>query len=90
MYLGITPARSGSKRIKNKNIKYFFVHLIIRYSIYQARLSKFFKEIIVSTDSVRIKKIALGYGANLPFLRSKKLADDYTPLNKVSKNLIKK
>jgi N-acylneuraminate cytidylyltransferase len=61
MYLAIIPARSGSKRIKNKNIKYFFGYPIIRYSIYQARLSKLFKEIIVSTDSVRIKKIALSF-----------------------------
>ena len=90
MYLAIIPARSGSKRIKNKNIKYFFGYPIIRYSIYQAQQSRLFKEIIVSTDSIKIKKIALRYGANVPFLRSKKLADDYAPLNKVLLNVVKK
>ena len=90
MYLAIIPARSGSKRIKNKNIKYFFGYPIIRYSIYQAQQSRLFKEIIVSTDSVKIKKIALRYGANVPFLRSKKLADDYAPINKVLLNVVKK
>ena len=56
MYLAIMRARLASKRIKNKNIKYFFVYPIIRYLIYHTRLSKLFKEIIVSTDSIRIKK----------------------------------
>lgn len=90
MYLAVIPARSGSKRLKNKNIKNFFGYPIIRYSIYQARQSKLFKEIIISTDSIRIKNVALKYGASVPFLRSKKLSDDYTPIYKVLLDVIKK
>ena len=90
MYLAIIPARSGSKRIKNKNIKIFFGYPIIRYSIHQALLSRMFKKIIVSTDSNRIKKIALKYGASVPFLRTKHLSSDYTPIYKVLLNVLKK
>ena len=90
MYLCIIPARSGSKRIKNKNIKKFLGYPIIRYPINTAKQSKLFKRIIVSTDSNKIKKIALKYGALVPFLRSKKLSDDFTPLVKVLLNTLKK
>jgi|688.fasta_scaffold326493_1 N-acylneuraminate cytidylyltransferase len=86
--IAIIPARSGSKRIKNKNIKFFFGHPIIKYPIYEAKLTKLFKEIIVSTDSLKIKKIALKYGASVPFLRSKNLSDDLTPIYKVLLNTL--
>jgi len=90
MYLAIIPARSGSKRIKNKNIKIFYGYPIIRYSIHQALRSRLFKKIIVSTDSNRIKKIAIKYGASVPFLRNKNLSGDYTPIYKVLLNVLKK
>jgi pseudaminic acid cytidylyltransferase len=88
MYLAIIPARSGSKRIKNKNIKSFFGYPIIRYPIRQAVLSKLFKKIIVSTDSKKIKRISIKYGASVPFLRSKSLSNDFTPIAKVLFNVI--
>jgi N-acylneuraminate cytidylyltransferase len=88
MYLAIIPARSGSKRVKNKNIKLFFGYPIIKYPIYQAKLTKLFKEIIVSTDSLIIKKIVLKYGVSVPFLRSKSLSGDFTPLYKVLLNTL--
>ena len=90
MYLAIIPARSGSKRLKNKNIKLFFGYPLIRYSIHQASLSKLFKEIIVSTDSNKIKKIAIKYGASVPFLRQDSLSRDYTPVYKVLINTLQK
>jgi N-acylneuraminate cytidylyltransferase len=88
MYLAIIPARSGSKRIKNKNIKYFFGYPIIKYSISAALSSKLFKEVFVSTDSKKIKKISEKYGAKVPFLRSKRLSGDFVPIYKVLLNLI--
>ena len=42
--LAIIPARSGSKRIKNKNIKIFHNKPIISYSIKTALKSKLFKK----------------------------------------------
>jgi pseudaminic acid cytidylyltransferase len=74
----VIPARSGSKRIKNKNILNFFGKPLIYYSINAAKKSKVFSRIIVSTDSEKIKKIALKYGAEVPYLRNKKLSNDKT------------
>ena len=67
MNIAIIPARSGSKRIKNKNIKLFCGKPIIYYSINEAKKSKIFQKIIVSTDSEKIKKISEKYGAEVPF-----------------------
>tara|TARA_B000000475_G_C15999911_1_gene448508 strand:+ start:1732 stop:2412 length:681 start_codon:yes stop_codon:yes gene_type:complete len=79
----IIPARSNSKRIKNKNIKSFLGKPIIYYAINTAIKSKIFKEIVVSTDSKKIKKISEKFGAKVPFLRSKKLSDDFSTTKEV-------
>jgi len=64
MILAVIPARAGSKRIKNKNIKKFFGKPIISYSISQALKSKIFDKIIVSTDSDKIANISERYDVN--------------------------
>ena len=79
----IIPARSNSKRIKNKNIKSFLGKPIIYYAINTAIKSKLFEEIVVSTDSKKIKKISEKFGAKVPFLRSKKLSDDFSTTKEV-------
>jgi len=76
MSIAIIAARGGSKRIKNKNIKYFRGKPIIYYSIKAAIDSRCFKRIIVSTDSKKIAKIAIKFGAEVPFIRSKKLSNN--------------
>ena len=73
----IIPARGGSKRIPQKNIKNFLGKPIIAYSIEAALESKLFDEVMVSTDDDEIAEIAKKYGAKVPFLRSKKNADDF-------------
>ncbi len=75
--IAIIPARSGSKRIPNKNIKHFLGKPIIAYSIEAALKSGLYDEVMVSTNSESIKSIAKEYGANVPFLRSKKNSDDF-------------
>lgn len=74
--LAIIPARSGSKGIKDKNIKNLNGKPLMAYTIEEAIKSKVFEDIIVSTDSEKYKKIAEEYGAWVPFLRDKKLAED--------------
>tara|TARA_B100001964_G_C14077277_1_gene528587 strand:- start:201 stop:899 length:699 start_codon:yes stop_codon:yes gene_type:complete len=74
----LIPARSESKRIKNKNIINFYGKPIIAYSIIAATKSKLFKEVYVSTDSIKISKIAKRYGAKIPFLRPKEISSDYS------------
>ena len=75
--IAIIPARGGSKRIPRKNIKLFLGKPIIAYSIEAALKSKLFDEVMVSTDDEEIARVAIKYGANVPFYRSKKNSDDY-------------
>ncbi|MDF2529235.1 MAG: NeuA [Gammaproteobacteria bacterium] len=77
MRLAIIPARGGSKRIPKKNIKEFLGKPIIAYSIEKALQSACFDKVVVSTDSEEIAKVARAYGAEVPFIRPKELADDY-------------
>ncbi len=75
--LCIIPARSGSKRIPNKNIRSFLGEPIIAYAIKNALASDLFSEVMVSTDSPKIADMAKLLGASVPFLRSMKNSDDY-------------
>jgi pseudaminic acid cytidylyltransferase len=83
MKIAIIPARSGSKRIKNKNIKIFYNKPIIYYSIKAAKKSKLFSKIIVSTDSKKIGLIAKKFGAEFSFIRPKYLSGDKVGIRKV-------
>jgi len=76
--VAIIPARGGSKRIPQKNIKDFYGKPLIAYSIEVALSSKLFDSVIVSTDDKEIATVAKKYGADVPFLRPKALADDFT------------
>ena len=74
--IAIIPARSGSKGIKDKNIRDFCGKPLLAYTIEAAIKSKEFDEIMVSTDSEKYAEIAKQYGANVPFLRSEKTSSD--------------
>lgn len=91
--LAIIPARSGSKGIKDKNIKLLGGFPLIYYTIKQALKSDIFDDIIISTDSKKYLKISQKYGVTSPFIRpkslsnSKSLATDtiYHAVNKTEK-----
>jgi pseudaminic acid cytidylyltransferase len=89
MNVAIIPARGGSKRIKNKNLKNFLGEPIIGLTIKKILKTKLFKLIVVTSDSDKILNIAKFYGANIIIKRSKKLSDDYTPTKRVIINTIK-
>ena len=74
--IAIIPARQGSKSIKDKNIIDYKNKPLIYYSIKTAQKSKLIDRVIVSTDSLKYKKIALKFGAEVPFLRPKKYSKD--------------
>lgn len=74
--IGWIPARSGSKGIKNKNIKLLDGKPLIAHTIEAAKKSQYIDAIMVSTDSERIAKVAVQYGAWVPELRPKSLAGD--------------
>lgn len=87
--VALIPARGGSKRIPNKNIKDFCGKPIIAYPICTALESRLFDEVIVSTDSHLIAQISIDYGAKVPFMRPDSLSDDFTPTIPVAQHAIK-
>lgn len=81
--IAVITARGGSKRIPQKNIKDFCGKPILAYSIEAALESQLFDEVMVSTDSEEIARIAIEYGASVPFMRSDATANDYATTNDV-------
>ncbi len=77
-FLSIIPARSGSKRLPDKNIKLLCGKPLLAWSVESALDSKYIDEVVVSTDSSVYADIAKSYGANVPFLRPESLSSDTT------------
>lgn len=88
--LCIIPARGGSKRIPKKNCKDFLGKPIIAYSIETALKSHLFDEVMVSTDDDSIAKIALQFGAKVPFIRSVQNSNDFATTFDVIQEVILK
>ena len=74
--LGVITARSGSKGIKDKNIRNLNRKPLIAYTIESALQSQYIDEVMVSTNSENYADIARKFGANVPFLRSEKNSTD--------------
>lgn len=77
--LAVIPARGGSKGLPGKNIKILADKPMITWSIEAAKQSEYVDRVIVSTEDEEISQVSLEYGAEIPFLRPKKLALDDTP-----------
>ena len=77
--LALIPARSGSKRVADKNIRPLAGHPLIAYTIAAARESGIFSSIVVSTDSEQYAEISRKYGAEVPFLRPAEISGDVSP-----------
>lgn len=74
--IAIIPARSGSKGLKDKNIRLLAGKPLLAYTVEAALKSKCFDVVMVSTDSKKYARIAEEYGASVPFLRSKETSSD--------------
>lgn len=83
--LGIIPARGGSKRIPNKNIRKFAGKPLIAWSI-ESALKSGLDKVIVTTDNDKIAGIAKKYGAEVPFIRPSNLANDKSGVEPVLKH----
>lgn len=88
--IAIIPARSGSKGLKDKNIKLLNGLPLMAYSIDTAVKSELFDEVMVSTDSEKYAEIAASYGASVPFLRSPELSSDTATSKDVILDVLKK
>ena len=76
--LCLIPARSGSKGLKDKNIRDFKGKPLIAHSIHQAKECDFVESmrIIVTTDSKKYAEVAKKYGAEVPFIRPADISQD--------------
>ncbi len=74
--LGVITARSGSKGIRDKNIRELNGKPLIAYTIESALQSHYIDEVMVSTDSDVYADIAKKFGAVVPFLRSNRNSED--------------
>ena len=74
--IAIIPARSGSKGLRDKNIKLLNGNPLMAYSIEAALQSGTFDTVHVSTDSEQYADIARSYGADVPFLRNVETSSD--------------
>lgn len=88
--LGIIGLRSGSKGLKNKNIKTFNGKPLFYWIVKKALNSKYLNRVIVSTDSNNYRKKALLFGVESPYLRSKKISKDSSDEIEFIKNLLDK
>jgi pseudaminic acid cytidylyltransferase len=75
--IAIIPARGGSKRIPRKNLRTLGGVPVISYAIKVALKSKLFERVFVTTDDQEIADISIDFGAEVPYLRSANLSDDY-------------
>lgn len=74
--LALITARSGSKRLKNKNLLDFKGKPLIAWTIIEALNSKYIDEVIISTDDEQIADISKTFGGSVLFKRPKNLAKD--------------
>lgn len=86
--LAVIPARSGSKGLKDKNIRELNGKPLIAYSIEAALRSDIFEDVVVSTDSEKYAEIATRYGAWVPYLRQDTLSNDTALTNNVVEDLL--
>lgn len=86
--LVVIPARGGSKRVPKKNILKIAGKPMILWTLQE--VNKFIdkKNIIVSTDDKKIAEIVASFGIELPFIRPKQLADDFTTTSEVAKHAL--
>lgn len=86
--LAIIPAKKHSTRISNKNIKLLNSKPLLSYSISAALNSKFVTRVIVSTDCPEIALISKKFGAEVPFLRPKKLTADSSGMKDICRHAL--
>ncbi len=77
--VALIPARSGSERVPDKNIRPLAGHPLLAYALASAQQSGIFDRVVCSTDSGKIAEAAQRYGADVPFLRPAELGTSTSP-----------
>lgn len=74
--LGVVPARSGSKGLKDKNILNFLDIPLMLWPLNALKDVEEIDMIHISTDSKKYAEIAINAGFDVPFLRPKNISGD--------------
>ncbi len=77
--VALIPARAGSERVRDKNVRPLAGHPLLAYAVATARQAGVFDRVVCSTDSTKIADVAKRYGADVPFLRPAKFATSTSP-----------
>jgi CMP-N,N'-diacetyllegionaminic acid synthase len=77
--VALIPARAGSERVREKNVRSLAGHPLLAYAIATARRARVFDRVVCSTDSTKIADVATRYGADVPFLRPASFATSTSP-----------
>jgi CMP-N-acetylneuraminic acid synthetase len=77
--IALIPARAGSERVPDKNIRPLRGHPLLAYAVATARQAGVFQRVVCSTDSGKIAEVAQRYGADVPFLRPAEYATSTSP-----------
>jgi CMP-N,N'-diacetyllegionaminic acid synthase len=77
--VALIPARSGSERVRDKNVRSLAGHPLLAYAVASAGQAGIFDRVVCSTDSGKIAEVAQRYGADVPFLRPAALATATSP-----------
>lgn len=86
--LVVIPARGGSKRIPSKNIRLLNDKPLLAWTIEFALAVDMFSNVIVSTDSSEIEKIATSAGAEVPALRPAEISTDFASTVQVLQHVL--
>ena len=90
MFLAITLARYGSKRLKNKNLIRISNSSLLKFTYSKSVKSRYFNNIYLSTESKKIAKEGKKIGYKVPFLRPRFLAKDDSKSEEVIIDFLKK
>lgn len=90
MPIAIIPARGGSRRIPRKNLALILGEPAISITIRNLKNFGMFENIVVSTEDKEIASVSESAGADVPFLRDKRLSDDLSPSEDVVRDVILK
>ena len=77
--VALIPARSGSRRVPDKNVRRLAGHPLLAYTVSAALDAGVFDAVVVSTDSAAYARVARHYGADVPGLRPGDLAGARSP-----------
>lgn len=77
--LGVITARGGSKGIPKKNVVLCGGIPLLAWTIRAALESQVVSRLVLSTDDEEIAEVGTSYGAEVPFMRPARLAEDWTP-----------